>query len=38
MYNKKSIQTNISLRIISLHKDLNITTKYLFYLHDIARH
>ena len=35
---QKTTQINVYLHIISLHKDLNTTPKYLFYLHDIARH
>lgn len=35
---QKTIQTNVNLHIISLHKDLKTTRKYVFYLRNIAHH
>lgn len=37
-HTKKTIQTNVNLHIISLHKDLKTTRKYVFYLRNIAHH
>lgn len=33
---QKTTQINVYLHIISLHKDLNTTRKYVFYLNNIA--